>query len=324
MDFIRKTGVLGVKQPLFAPMRSTFGGGSSRGFNPGGGGTDFDYVFVSSTFGNGGQTGSSAASNSTYLSNITGSTIPSDKISVSGGFITWTPPGAATYRITVVGAAGLKPNGVVAGNGASMRGDFSLDNTTQLKMIIGQKGTPAYGGAGGGMSVVAFTDNTLLIVAGGGGGAAYDGSQVASGGTVNAITSISGAGIGNASGAGETYSASGGCGGAGGGGAAYNVNAANNQHQGAKSFTSGSAEGGVTQSSSSGNTCVAVAYGGFGGGGGGGNTGPGGGGYKGGDGNNYAGSQYGAGNGGSSYNNGSNQVNSANHGGTGSITIEVV
>jgi hypothetical protein len=30
------------KQPLYAPMLSTFGGGSARGFNPGGGGGDFD------------------------------------------------------------------------------------------------------------------------------------------------------------------------------------------------------------------------------------------------------------------------------------------
>lgn len=36
MDYTKKNGVLVPKQRLFAPMLATFGGGSARGFNPGG------------------------------------------------------------------------------------------------------------------------------------------------------------------------------------------------------------------------------------------------------------------------------------------------
>lgn len=37
MDYIKKNGLIRPKEILFAPMLSTFGGGSIRGFNPGGG-----------------------------------------------------------------------------------------------------------------------------------------------------------------------------------------------------------------------------------------------------------------------------------------------
>jgi hypothetical protein len=44
MDFTKKNSVLVPKQRLFAPMLSTFGGGSARGFNPGGaGGEEYTY-----------------------------------------------------------------------------------------------------------------------------------------------------------------------------------------------------------------------------------------------------------------------------------------
>ena len=43
MDFTKKNGVLVSKQRLFAPMLATFGGGSARGFNPGGGAEDGNY-----------------------------------------------------------------------------------------------------------------------------------------------------------------------------------------------------------------------------------------------------------------------------------------
>lgn len=46
MDYTKKNGVLVPKQRLFAPMLSTFGGGSARGFNPGGGSSFADYTLV--------------------------------------------------------------------------------------------------------------------------------------------------------------------------------------------------------------------------------------------------------------------------------------
>lgn len=52
MDYTKKNGVLVPKQRLFAPMLSTFGGGSARGFNPGGS-AEFDIaagVYDSASF----------------------------------------------------------------------------------------------------------------------------------------------------------------------------------------------------------------------------------------------------------------------------------
>lgn len=315
-------------QILYAPMLSSFGGGSARAFSssvefPRG---PFDYSFESSTFGNGGTEGRNAPGNSTYTNNITGSSIPSGKISISSGIITWTPPGSATYRITVRGARGKNPNGTYAGYGATMIGNFELTNSTQLKMLIGQPGTEGNGGAGGGMTAVAFTNNTALIVAGGGGGGGNDNStNVPTGESNNARLTETGTGVGSYnSGGGATYLVSGGCGASGGGGAGFSVNGQQTSGSAASatSFTNGGV-GGITQRSEDG-LCVTLAYGGFGGGGGGGNTGPGGGGWKGGDGTAYESGTYYGGNGGSSYNNGTDPDNSVGTHTYGSITIQAL
>lgn len=323
-------------QILYAPMLSSFGGGSSRGFNPGGSGVVFDYDFVSSTFTSNDTTGRSSASDSVYRSNVSGSSIPTDKLSISSGILTWTPPAATQYIITVQGAAGMKSSsqsGTRAGQGALMQGTFTLSRTTPIKMLIGQRGGQGYGGSGGGGTFVTFSDNTALIVAGGGGGSTYDNSvAIYSGYSINAKTAANGSGTGTGGGTGdggETYLDSGGSGGCGGGGGGLvnNGEAGTSGGAVAKSFTNGGV-GGQTQGGLSGAPSQGLVDGGFGGGSGGGNTGPGGGGYQGGDGTEYgAGTPaYAAGNGGSSYNNGTSQTNglSTDSSGKGLITITVV
>lgn len=71
MDYTKKNGVLVPKQRLFAPMLSTFGGGSARGFNPGGGIEPLDVteVFSVQTY-----TGNASIRNITLTNNLTLST----------------------------------------------------------------------------------------------------------------------------------------------------------------------------------------------------------------------------------------------------------
>lgn len=241
-------------------------------------------------------------------------------VTVSSGIQTWTVPSTATYTIEVWGAKGGDGHstpGTIGGKGARMKGNFSLTQGEELKILVGQMGTQTntstvnYGGGGGGGTFVAKSDNTPLIVAGGGGGAA-----IANNGNIDGTTSTNGmdggysggngsAGAGgtNGGGGGTGYSNSGGAGFTGNGDQGYSGGGLGNSP---RSFTNG----GTGQYIYS-NTCCG-GEGGFGGGAAGFGPGGGGGGYSGGGGGGGCCSNLtSGGGGGGSYNNGSSEDNSS-------------
>lgn len=307
------------------PILTTLGSATKNGYSAGGGAAAL-YLFTTATFTNGDYRSQNPASSGQLLGNISGTPSPSTWtstwLSISAGYLTWTVPKSGTYRITTAGAAGLRTDGSLAGQAAIMRGDFNLIGGNTLRMLIGQRGVPAYGSAGGGGTYVATSTNSPLIVSGGGGGSAYDNNITASY-DINATTQQTGSGrggFGGTGGGGSSYSNSGGCGGVGAGGGGFS---GSGQQLGgvpnALSFLAGGTGGEIQSGANS--RCVPISQGGFGGGGGGGNTGPGGGGYTGGDGHSYDAGGYYAGQGGGSYNGGANQSNSVGHTGSGYIII---
>ncbi len=105
------------------------------------------------------------------------------------GIQEWTVPSTGSYIIEVWGAEGGSSTGYNddGGEGARMKGTFSLVQNSVLKILVGQQGqdvscTPG----GGGRTFVTYSNNSPLIIAGGGGGAStdYDG--------IDAVTSTSG------------------------------------------------------------------------------------------------------------------------------------
>lgn len=182
------------RKPLFAPMLSTFGGGSVRGFRGSGGSASGLYDFTSFTFKNSGRTDSNApyeVSGSTFISGAGYDTTnnswlnDSDFYSVSNGLQTWTVPATATYRIECRGGVGTDSGSNRSsswGSGARMRADFNLTEGDKFIIIVGVSGSAP--GAGGGASCVmtaggtaptdlgylsSYTSKRPLIVAGGGG-----------------------------------------------------------------------------------------------------------------------------------------------------------
>lgn len=184
------------KQPLYAPMLSTFGGGSARGFNPGGGGGSSLFDFTSHTFTN----ATSAGTLGPTLSNLT-SAYSSTTWASNSSFFTldtsynaqkFTIPQTGTYRIQARGAAGgpISGNNPTGSNGPGYgyehRADFSLEEGTHLYILVGQMGQTVYrtsnqGGPGGGGSFV-FTEDagneTLLMAAAGGNGGSWESHSV--------------------------------------------------------------------------------------------------------------------------------------------------
>ncbi len=247
------------------------------------------------------------------------------------GIQMWTVPADGTYRIT---ARGAKGGGGRGGNGAQMRGDFTLSRGDTLYIVCGQQGGRStqgdYCAGGGGGSYVyldAFGTYPLIVAAGGGGQCeGYSGGAGQSG-----LTTSSGGGHG--SGPGGT-GGNGGSGGldigdlsTGGGGGGWLTDGSpgltirNPRGEGGECPRNGAVGGEYTHPS------FDNADGGFGGGGSGSDNsgaGGGGGGYNGGGGgNNY--SPWGAGGGGGSYNSGTNQSNSSGTiTGEGSVTIELL
>jgi hypothetical protein len=228
-------------------------------------------------------------------------------------------PVNGTYRITAIGAHGSNTEGSTLGYGTSIRGDFTLTQTSVLKILVGHYGSNSGGGGGGGGSfVVDSATSTIYTIAGGGGGSGIvggwsstdpsltkDASTTTSGrpGTKYPSTEDGGAGGTNGGAGGATVSSWNGFPGAG-----YSGDASVG---GAKSFLNGGA-GGTANANSTGT---------FGGGGAGGLHGAGGGGgYSGGGAN----SRHAAGGGGGSFNSGANQINIISSALTnGSVTIEL-
>lgn len=292
------------------------------------------YAFTSHTFTPCGATGTVGPTTGNCLTAYSGATWTSNSsfFSTSSGIQMWVVPTTATYRITAYGAQGgtgyLNNAG---GLGAKIQGDVLLTQGTQIKILVGQRGTTntSIGGAGGGGGTfVATSSNSPIIVAGGGGGGGGD-SAVGSKIGVDASTTTSGTAgrdgtvAGGTGGNGGGIAGSGWSGGSGGGmtgsGGPARQSSADIANSGGVAFTLGGTGG--SRGSSYGTV------GGFGGGGGASWAAGGGGGYSGG-GSDYSDgagtSREGAG-GGGSYASGANQVLTASvQSGDGSVTIQIL
>jgi hypothetical protein len=278
------------------------------------------YAFTSHTFTNCSATGPTGPTITACRTAYSTTWDESDSYFNSGsGIQFWTVPVNGTYRITAIGAHGSNVEGSTLGYGTSIRGDFTLTQSSVLKILVGHYGSNSGGGGGGGGSfVVDSATSTIYTIAGGGGGSGSgggwsltdpsltkDASTTTSGrpGTKYLSTEDGGAGGTNGGAGGATVSSWNGFPGAG-----YSGDASVG---GAKSFLNGGAGG----------TANANSTGAFGGGGAGGLHGAGGGGgYSGGGAN----SRHAAGGGGGSFNSGANQINIISSALTnGSVTIEL-
>ena len=279
------------------------------------------YAFTSHTFTNCSATGPTGPTKTACRTAYSTTWDESDSyFNTSSGIQLWTVPVNGTYRITAIGAHGSNTSGSTLGYGTSISGDFTLTQSSILKILVGHYGSNSGGGGGGGGSfVVDSATSTIYTIAGGGGGSGSgggwswtdpsltkDASTTTSGrpGTTYSGTETGGAGGTNGSAGGATVSSWNGFPGAG-----YSGDASVG---GAKSFLNGGAGG----------TANAYSTGAFGGGGAGGQYGAGGGGgYSGGGAN----ARHAAGGGGGSFNSGANQINIVSSALTnGSVTIELL
>jgi len=147
------------------------------------------YSFTSHTFTNAGKTGKDGPTITNCI-NTYGNSSPwndSNFFNVSNGIQQWKVPETATYRITATGARERVTNSsgqeVTGGQGAYMRGDFSLTINEVIHILVGQEPTSGtapdnYGqttgnGGAGGSFVIRSPYNTtasILVIAGGAGG----------------------------------------------------------------------------------------------------------------------------------------------------------
>jgi hypothetical protein len=260
----------------------------------------------------------------------------SGSVTVIGqGAQVWTVPISGSYRIETYGAEGGASLGTntagLGGQGAIIKGDFTLTAGQIFTIVVGQKGAGTnYSGGGGGGSYVVTGANIPLSVAGGGGGGygnigdtrgwgpGYPGVITTTAGASNVPggptygNPATGTG-GGAPGLGGTAGYGGGSGVASGGGGLLSDGAPGGTptnptyNYGGKAFINGSAGGASS-------AVTASCWGGFGGGGGSQPAtgyGAGGGGYSGGGGGSLVNSLSGNGGGGGSFNGGANQVNIA-------------
>ena len=114
------------------------------------------YEFTSHTFTNCGQTGTTGPSLATCKTSYSPSwTDNTSYFNVqTAGYQEWTVPYTGTFRISAYGAQGgpnaANNNQATAGNGAYVRGDFSLVQGDVIYIAIGQMGSSTSEGAGGG------------------------------------------------------------------------------------------------------------------------------------------------------------------------------
>ena len=220
------------------------------------------------------------------------------------GIQLWTVPTTGTYRITAIGAHGSNTSGSTLGYGASIRGEFNLNKSSVLKILVGQYGSNSGGGGGGGGTfVVESATATILAIAGGGGGSGSGGGWSSTDPSLTKDASVTTSGRPGSTFTGAEAGGAGGTNGGAGGatfsswngfpGAGYSGNAT---YGAAISFLNGG----------NGGDSNAWSTGAFGGGGAGGQYGAGGGGgYSGGGAN----SRHAPGGGGGSFNSGTNQQN---------------
>ncbi|MAH25935.1 MAG: hypothetical protein CMI19_03125 [Opitutae bacterium] len=263
------------------------------------------------TFTNAGAEGREGPTQAQIDANYSGTNLDGKVTINTRGIQEWVVPADGNYSLEAYGAQGESADSnYYGGKGAIIRGQFSLQKNTILKIAVGQEANSSNGfhsGGGGGGSFIYYDTGSelqLLTIAGGGGGTRHDVDQNGTGGRVEQYG-------GNGSAAQKTSD-----------GTAKN----NHLRQGGiKSLNSwGSGGGGVETDGESdmsyneaggksllnglvgGHGNNTGADGGFGGGGSGqgGHGGGGGGGYSGGDGGRVAG-------GGGSYNSGTDQNNTS-------------
>ena len=130
------------------------------------------------TFTNADVTGTTGPTQAQVTAAYDGTTLD-DAVNINTiGIQEWTVPATAVYTIEVTGASGgsgTGTNSLEGGNGARMRGNFSLNAGEVIKILVGQRGGSDGGyhgneNGGGGGTFVVKNDNTPLIIAGGGGG----------------------------------------------------------------------------------------------------------------------------------------------------------
>ena len=101
------------------------------------------------------------------------------QVTITNGIQQWTVPYTGYYIIEAIGAAGgcdhdRHPCG---GKGAKMIGEFRLNMSEVIQVLVGQEGgsnIKAWGPGGGGGTFVVSGNSTPLIIAGGGGGGLKD------------------------------------------------------------------------------------------------------------------------------------------------------
>ena len=180
-------------QILYSPMLSSFGGGSARGFNPGGGGGGL-FDFGTAQFNPGGAVGQDGPSLAQQIAGLTNvSEDDSWKNNTSffnndAGIQLFTVPITGTYTVRAVGAQGGNAGqfrSVPGGRGSSIQGQFDLEQGTVLKILVGQGGRSINSanndsdarnsGGGGGSFVWTGGAPTYPMVAAGGGGGSSSG-----------------------------------------------------------------------------------------------------------------------------------------------------
>ncbi|MAO24062.1 MAG: hypothetical protein CMJ25_25205 [Phycisphaerae bacterium] len=338
-------------QILYSPMLASFGGGSARGFNPGGGGEPFSGSF---TFTNAAVTGNEGPSladcRTAYASTAIGWDVnDTSQFNVTtDGYQDFKIPESGTYRFRVKGAkggAGSNGNYGVGGEGVLITVDFILTEGSAIRVIVGQVGqnvaTNGGGGAGGGTfvlygtSITAFQQTTSYfqsnyIVAAGGGGS---GTGLPNDPSANGVNGIATSDDGTASAGGNTNQGFNGDGGSTPSGTWVGGSGAGVETNGTRGKESGTSVGTEPKSYANGflGAVPGPQYGGLGGFGGGASSGwggGGGGGYSGGSGDSSVGSgsdKQGGGGGGTNYNTtlGASLVSRGNHAdGNGSVFIE--
>jgi hypothetical protein len=258
------------------------------------------------TFTNAGATGRLGPTQSQIDANYSGTNLANSVTIDTQGIQEWTVPSTGTYRIEVWGAQGGRGSWGSSqydeGWGAKMAGNFLLNGSQSLKILVGQEGSPNNGSSGGGGSFVVITNgNVKLVIAGGGGGSGSGGG--ASGQSSNRHAVVTPDGMD-----GVAYSTDNAGTGGTNGGAGATITSSWNGYGGSGFLGNGAESHSFLNGGAGGPGYNSNSPGGFGSGGGGGMWGAGGGGGYSGGGNN---SRHAVGGGGGSFNSGTDQNNTA-------------
>ena len=144
------------------------------------------YTFTNYTFTNAGITGRYGPTLSNCQTAYAGTTWITSYFTMSTqGYQVWTIPQTGTYEIETAGSRAGYVSGMesyaATGQGAIVRGRFSLTGGLTLILIVGQYEDSAnsasissyFGLGGGGGSFVSYSSNLLIAAGGGGGGSNY-------------------------------------------------------------------------------------------------------------------------------------------------------